>query len=375
MFSETMTRRSFAQSLVTGIPLLGSVWSNLSGTPAAASGNNPGKEWARFHRPEEGGFRAAALQSVERMLYPMPTTSLLVVKAGRVVYHYGDSSHVSYLASARKSVLSMLYGKYVANGTINLDRTIGELGVDEADGLLPIEKRATIRHLLMASSGVYYPAGSPGGNDATPSRGSKEPGTYFLYNNWDFNVAGALFEKLTGKTVFQALEADLARPLQFQDFDRSRQRMLGYDDPNTSRYKGYHLFLSGRDMARLGVLMVNQGKWDGKQIIPADWVTQSTTRRVRAVDMASRSDSGYGYLWWLPSDTRTTAEWVGSYLAIGNFGQLILCLPAIDTVIVHRRAVTDEFAVARNLGHTNASPAGGNVDFFAIADAIVGGLS
>ena len=111
----------------------------------------------------------------------------------------------------------------------------------------------------MASSGVYYPAASPGGNEATPPRGSKEPGTYFLYNNWDFNVAGVIFEKLTGKSVFQALEADLARPLQFQDFDRSRQRMLGYDDPKTSRYKAYQLFLSGRDMARLGVLMVNRG--------------------------------------------------------------------------------------------------------------------
>jgi len=250
MHPVTMTRRSFAQSLATGLPLFGIV-SSFSETAAAASGHNPGEEWELFDKAEDGGFRSAALQAVERMLYPLPTTSLLVVKAGRVVYHYGDSSHVSYLASARKSVLSMLYGKYVANGTINLDRTVGDLGIEETGGLLPIEKRATIRHLLMASSGVYYPAGSPGGSNDTPPRGSKEPGTYFLYNNWDFNVAGAVFEKLTGKSVFQALEADLAGPLQFQDFDRSRQRMLGYDDPKASRYKAYHMFLSGRDMARL----------------------------------------------------------------------------------------------------------------------------
>jgi CubicO group peptidase (beta-lactamase class C family) len=370
MLPVTMTRRSFAQSLATGLPLVGMV-SSLSETAAAASGHNPGEEWGRFDKAEDGGFRSAALHAVERMLYPLPTTSLLVVKAGRVVYHYGDSSHVSYLASARKSVLSMLYGKYVANGTINLDRTVGDLGIEEAGGLLPIEKRATIRHLLMSSSGVYYPAGSPGGSSDTPPRGSKEPGTYFLYNNWDFNVAGAVFEKLTGKSVFQALEADLAGPLQFQDFDRSRQRMLGYDDPKASRYKAYHLFLSGRDMARLGVLMVNDGRWNGKQIVPADWVSESTKRRVRADDMASRRESGYGYLWWLPADTRTGAEWLGSYLANGNFGQHVLCMPGIDTVIVHRNAVTDEFAIARNLGQTNASPAGGEVDFLKIADALV----
>ena len=91
--------------------------------------------------------------------------------------------------------------------------------------------------------------------------------------------------------------------------------------------------------------------------------------------MAGRGDSGYGYLWWLPSDTRTGPEWAGCYMASGNYGQSILCLPAIDTVIVHRRAVTDEFAVARNLGQTNAAPAGGNVEFLRIADALVAGRS
>ena len=87
--------------------------------------------------------------------------------------------------------------------------------------------------------------------------------------------------------------------------------------------------------------------------------------------MAAGRESGYGYLWWLPSDSRIGPAWVGSHLANGNFGQHILCLPAIDTVIVHRRAVTDEFAIARNLGRTNASPAGGNVDFMKIADTIL----
>src|SRR6476661_8822720 len=113
MRSETMSRRSFAQSLAAGLPLLGIAGASLSRTATAASGNNPGKEWGRFDKPEEAGFNASALQAVERTLYSLPTTSLLVVKAGRIVYHYGDTAHVSYLASARKSVLSMLYGRYV----------------------------------------------------------------------------------------------------------------------------------------------------------------------------------------------------------------------------------------------------------------------
>ena len=61
----------------------------------------------------------------------------------------------------------MLYGKYVASGRIDLDRTLATLGIDEAgEGLLAIEKEATVRHILMSRSGVYWRAGSPGGNEA-----------------------------------------------------------------------------------------------------------------------------------------------------------------------------------------------------------------
>ena len=57
-----------------------------------------------------------------------------------------------------------------------------------------------------------------------PRRGSQAPGTYFQYQNWDFNAAGTAFEKLTGKDIFVALEEDLAKPIGMQDFDRARQR-------------------------------------------------------------------------------------------------------------------------------------------------------
>lgn len=148
---------------------------------------------------------------VEQDPYVRSTTSLMVVTAGKIAYSYGDLSRASCLASVRKSILSMLYVKYVPGGLIDLNLPIGELGIDEGgEGLLPIEKSASVQHLLMSSSGVYWPAGSPGGNEATPARGSKKPGSYFLYNNWDFNVAAAVFQKLTGKSVFQALEEAFA---------------------------------------------------------------------------------------------------------------------------------------------------------------------
>lgn len=79
-------------------------------------------------------------------------------------------------------------------------------------------------------------------------------------------------------------------------------------------------------------------------------------------------------MWWKPSDGRKGPEWADSYLAYGKWGQFILGLPAIDTVIVHQRAVTDEFNIAFNIGLTTVTPAGGEFtdnDFLSIADAIL----
>jgi CubicO group peptidase (beta-lactamase class C family) len=333
----------------------------------------PGTNWGTWDSPEAAGYRSSILESAEQMLYRLPTTSMMIVVSGRVAYSYGDIGQVSYLASARKSILSMLYGKYVVNGTINLDRTIGEFGIDEDDGLLPIEKSARLRDLLISSSGVYHPAGSPGGDESNiPPRGSHQPGEYFLYNNWDFNVAGAIFEKATGKKIFDALETELAGPLQMQDFQRTRQRLMGYQ--NQSRYLAYHMFLSGRDMARLGLVMIRAGQWNGKEIIPPSWVKEGTREQWKPSELHGPykdGPTGYGYLWWTPT-SRTGPEWKGSFLARGNFGQYILGLPALDMVVVHRRAVTDEFAIARNLGKTSFEPPGVSAsDFLKVADVIV----
>lgn len=370
-----LSRRTLIRATAIGAPLLHLAGTRSDAAPAAKS-NNPGKRWERFENPALAGFRSAALESLQSKLYAKPTTALMVVKAGKIAYSYGAIGHVSNIMSARKSVLSMLYGRYVKNGVIDLNRTIGDLKIDEGgEGLLPIEKTATLRDLLMSSSGIYWPASTPSGSDLPPpQRGSKKPGSFFFYNNWDFNTAGAVFEQLTGKTVFQALAEDLAGPLQLEDFQPERQRMLAF--PNApSRYKSYQMFLSPRDLARLGLLMVNQGVWNGRPVIPPEWVRESTRLHVKGSDMANRTSLlGYGYMWWIPSESRKGPEWIDSYLAFGRFGQFILGLPAIDTVIVHQRAVTDEFAIALNTGPMNALPAGGNFgapDFLAIVDAVL----
>jgi len=366
---QTLTRRAALGSALTLAPAAAI---SSRATPASAAARPAPAPWLRYETPEAGGFSSRALAAIEQRLYALPTTSMMIVQAGKIVYDYGDISEVSYLASARKSVLSMLYGNYVAKGIIDLDRTLSDLGIDENDGgLLPIERTATIRALLTSRSGVYFPASSAGSAAVMPPRGSARPGAKFIYNNWDFNVAGAIFEQLTRKSIFEALQDDLAGPLGFQDFDLSRQRYVSFRSAK-SRYRGYQMFLSARDMARLGVVMIQNGLWDGRRIVPEQWVRESTSLKVPAADVGPSSEVGYGYLWWIPTTSLRAPEWAGSFLAAGNYGQFILGLPAVETVIVHRRAVTDQFAVARNLGDTDAAPPGVEAKtFLQIADQVI----
>ena len=106
----------------------------------------------------------------------LPTTSMMVVVDGKQLFGYGALDRPSIVYSVRKSILAMLYGRYVDSGVIDLDRTLGELGIDDTGGLLPVERRARLRDLLASRSGVYHAAANPGDDaDHVPPRGSQEP--------------------------------------------------------------------------------------------------------------------------------------------------------------------------------------------------------
>lgn len=279
-------------------------------------------------------------QQVVGALEALPTTAFLVLDQGRVVFDYGATTAPSYLASARKSVVSVLYGSAVADGIIRLGATLGELGIDDIGGLLPQERRATVRDLLTSSSGVYHPAATGlGPEEHPPARGSQPPGALFHYNNWDFNALGTIFQRCTGRSVFDALAENLAAPLSFDDFDPGLQRLLGR--PDVSEHLAHHFFLSARDLARVGAMMLQDGRWVDRQVVPASWVAESTSVQV---DRGAGAQLDYGYCWWLP---RLLGR--GSFLAIGNFGQYLLCVPP-GLVIVHMRAVPDDVVLARSQG-------------------------
>jgi len=299
----------------------------------------PAADWERIAQPECAGWSPAGLDQVTQKLSTMATTAMMVVTGGRVLFEYGDLEAVSYLASVRKSILSMLYGIYVERGTIDLDETLAQIGIDDVAGLTDAEKQATVRHLLMAKSGVYHEASNAGDDLASaPARGSQRPGAYYLYSNWDFNALGTIFELKTGRDIYDALDEHLVRPLGMQDFDRSTHRRTG--NANRSVHLAYHINLSTRDMARIGYVMLRRGEWNGHRIVPRAWVSESTRPHTRVHQMnpeRRRSGAfGYGYLWWVFDRPDQDPVFNGAYTGLGAVGQHILVVPALDLVVVHK---------------------------------------
>ncbi len=271
------------------------------------------------------------------------TTSMVIIEQGKIVYEYGDISEISYIASCRKSVLAILYGKYVTDGTIKLDQTIGDIGIDEDDGLLSKEKKATINHIITSRSGVFHVPANGGYDEKNiKERGSENPGDYFVYNNWDFNVAGYILEKKSGNTVYEELEQQLAIPLEFQDWNIENQKRTVNED--NSRYSAYHMHLSTRDMAKIGQLMLQEGNWKGKQLVSKDWIKKITTtitstdtvsKRLER-DKSSPVQESYGYMWWLYERFYDNPDFEGAYTASGYGGQFITVIPKRNIVIAHK---------------------------------------
>ena len=305
----------------------------------------PGAEWTRV-RPESAGFSSERLEALRGWLKTQQTTGMMIAVHGQVIFEYGDLKVVSKVASARKSVLAMLYGNYVVSGKIDVRKTVKELGLQESEPFLPIEEHATLEHLLTARSGIYLRSGNDELDAQTPKRGSEYPGTHFSYNNWDFNAAGTAFEKLTGRNIFDALESELARPIGMQDFDRARQKKIPAPG---SVHPEYAMYLSTRDMARIGVLEARQGIWNGKQVVPPDWCRYITTlitpfAEINPTGLRNRGRFdrwGYGVLWWVWEEPMfpgnvSMGPLQGAYSAMGAGGQFITVLPAADMVIAHK---------------------------------------
>lgn len=257
----------------------------------------PGHHWQMWASPADAGFSAEGWSRLADEGKRSGASSVLVVYDGAILFQFGKTTTRYMCHSVRKSLMSMLVGIHVETGEINTSLTLNELGIDDIPPkLTDAEKRATVLDLLTARSGIYHLAAYETSNMKAkrPDRGSHPSGTFWSYNNWDFNALLTIFEKQTGSKFFEAFQHDIAVPIGLEDF-RLRDGYY-HHEPAKSEHPAYPFQLSARDLARIGLLMANGGRWGERQIVPEAWVKSST--QPHSTIPAWHGFDGYGYLWW-----------------------------------------------------------------------------
>jgi CubicO group peptidase (beta-lactamase class C family) len=314
---------------------LASAAQGVAPPPSAGSDPFPGAEWSHGD-PAKMGWSVDGLAAAKAYADRVGSTSGMIVQHGVVVDEWGDTARKSALFSVRKSLVSALIGIAVGRGQMHLDQTLAELGIDDnPPSLTAIEKTATVREMIEARSGVYHPTvyETPWMLSIKPARGTHAPGEFWVYNNWDFNTAGAIYEKLTGQRIFDALKTEIANPIGMQDYQPSDGRYAS-GEPG-SRYPAYPLKMSARDLARFGLLFLRNGRWRDQQVIPAEWVAESTR------PYSDTPYGGYGYMWWTsnpavgPRGPGATIT-LDAYWADGHLGQYAIVVPSLDLVVINR---------------------------------------
>jgi CubicO group peptidase (beta-lactamase class C family) len=313
------TRRRFLAGLAAALLRQSPVKANE--IDLAGGDDWPGLEWDRTS-PEQAGWSSDGLVEARAYSQRIGTASFVVVQHGRIVDSWGDVTRRLELHSVRKSLLNALIGIAVAEGRISLDATFASLGVDDVEpSLSDAEKQATVRQLMQARSGVYHVANYETESERRrrPARGSHAPGSFWYYNNWDFNALGTIYEHAVDALIFEAFQARIAQPIGMQDYRPSDGR---YVTSGVSQHAAYPFRTSARDLARFGLLYLRQGRWREHEIVPSSWVKDSTTAWSETF-----FHSGYGYLWWTGFPDRRVAIMdlpAGGYYAYGNKGQFVI---------------------------------------------------
>jgi CubicO group peptidase (beta-lactamase class C family) len=307
----------------------------LLGTTGALAAAVVAPHLAHAAVARQGRWSEEKLAAFTRQARELGVLGLVCLADGKTLVSDGEVSRPLRIASVRKSILNALFGIAMTRQMIDLDATMTEVGIDDYTPLTDVERGATVRDLFKARSGIYITtaAETPAMKAARPKRGSHAPGTFWYYNNWDFNVLGEIYQRVTGHSLYTAVEHDLAGPLGWRDFDPMRDARYQYlaDAP---RFPAYNLFMSARDLATVGQLYLDQGMLNGKPHVSASWVAESTT--IHSTTGKKGIEGGYGYLWWGATDkdgADPAGIPLGSYTAAGNGGRYVVVLPSVRGVI------------------------------------------
>ena len=296
----------------------------------------PTSGW-RTASPESQGIDSAVLaEAIETARKSgVNIHSLLVVRNNFIVaeaYFYPyDGKAPHDLASVTKSITGTLIGMAIEQKKVKgVDQKalqfFSKMKIANKDAR---KEKITIGNLLTMSSGLNCI--SKGGEPTLwemlnqPDNAKymldlamvAEPGSNFVYCSGGMHLLSAIISNATGMNEEAFAKRFLFEPIGIK-------QLIWPVDPQNVNHGFGNLHLLPRDMAKLGVLYLNNGRWDGRQIIPADWVKEATTSKIKTGGVRD-----YGYGWWVPAPGN-----IIPYEASGRGGQQISVMPAKNTVIV-----------------------------------------
>ena len=304
------------------------------------SGVNSKQDWHQYVDVEQAGWSKDQLETAREFASSIGSSAVLIVDQGNVVAAWGEIEHPYKAASIRKSLYDAAIGASNLKKPVDINTAIQKLGLDDIEPLSAGEKKATLNQLMMARSGVYHPAAyeTKSNADRRPPRNSAQPGSKWYYNNWDFNLVPIGFQKLTGKPFDRLFEETIVRPLGFEDYDRSH--MFEWLEPRKSRHAAMTYRISARDLARVGKLYLDDGRWNGKELVSPKWIEESIkAHTVFGKGHYAGEGNGYGRMWWVFSakpDLDSPYQKHHRIAARGAGGHIMVLFPELDLVIVHR---------------------------------------
>jgi len=300
----------------------------LCSSRASAQTVFPGADW-EVATPASQGIDAERLDQARAWLESHNSKSGLVVRHGRIVaeWYFGDADRTSKFPaySTTKSLSSMATGLAIADGKLALDHTVGQYVPDVS----PEGKKAiTVKQLLSMTSGVHNDPAVNQHEDLfsyamRTAAMDHEPGTKWDYNNTGLALLSPVFQKATGKPIDEFFNERVFQPIGIQSDDWTWERREGYSMP----YSGCHI--NARSMGRIGLMVLNKGKWKDKQIVPSAWLAES-------VAPSQDLNKSYGYLWW----NNTTNKWPNvpqdTFAALGRWDNNIMVVPSLDLVVIRQ---------------------------------------
>lgn len=299
----------------------------------AASDSASTADW-QTSTPDSQGMSTSALESaLAAGATVAPLRSVVVARNGMLVgeRYYGGASASDLLPinSATKSVCSILVGKALSQGKLSsLSQTVGDL-LPELSQKFPNSsvKAVTLAQILTGTTGIAYEMGTHLRQLIT----APEPGAFVLgmpiaagagTTGWTYNDAAVslltpILERAYAMPLLDIATREIAGPLGIANPEWERDKA-----GRAMAYMG--LKLRPRDLLKLAWLMADEGKWGGKQVVPAEWVRESTRAHVAASwHNPPITDIGYGYLWFTGVLNGTPLVW-----AWGYGGQFALFVPS-----------------------------------------------